>query len=131
MFPFTTGLSTWTSQRAQMRTALLAHKISQREELFREFIVTASKTYGEAIVSNEPPLPELVALYGMIGRMRILCSARTVACADKVMATTLDTFFKPNRTIRELHEMVKGAQEIDLLQEFSEAARDELRALAP
>jgi hypothetical protein len=128
---FTTGLSSWTSQRAQMRTALLAHKLSQREDLFREFIVAASKTYGEAIVSNEPPLPELVALYGMISRMRILCSARTVACADKVMVTTLDTFFKPNKTIQELYETVKDPQGIDLLQEFSEAARGELRALAP
>jgi hypothetical protein len=128
---FTTGVSTWTSQRAQMRTALLAHKISQREDLFRDFIVAASKTYGEAIVSNEPQLPELVALYGVISRMRVLCSPRTVACADQVMIKTLDTFFKPNRTIRELHEAIRSSQGIDLLQEFSEAARDELRALAP
>jgi hypothetical protein len=62
--------------------------------------------------------------------MRVVCSARTVACADKVVVTTLDTFFKPNRTIREPHQTIKGTQGIDLLQEFSEAARDELRALA-
>src|SRR5258708_30640955 len=106
---FTTGLSTWTSQRAQTRTALLAHKISQREDLFRDFIVAASKSYGEAIVSNEPQLPELVALYGMISRMRVLCSAQTVACADKVMVKTLDTFFKPNSTIRQLHVTIGSA----------------------
>ncbi len=128
---FTTGLSTWTSQRAQTRTALLAHKISRREDLFRDFIVAASKTYGAAIVSNEPQLPELVGLYGMISRMRVLCSARTVASAESVMLATLDTFFKPNRTIQELHETIKGAHGINVLQEFSEAARDELRALAP
>jgi hypothetical protein len=128
---FTTGLSAWTSQRAQTRTALLAQKISQREDLFRDFIVAASNTYGEAIVSNEPRLPELVALYGMISRMRVLCSARTVACAEKVMFATLDTFFKPNRTIQELREIVTEAHGIDVLQEISEAARDELRALAP
>lgn len=128
---FTTGLSSWTSQRAQTRTALLAHKISQREDLFRDFIVAASNTYGEAIVSNEPRLPELVSLYGMISRMRVLCSARTVACAERAMLTTLDTFFKPNRTIQELHEIIKGTHGIDVLQEFSEAARDELRALVP
>lgn len=127
----TTGLSTWTSQRAQTRTALLAHNISHREDLFREFITAASKTYGQAIVSNEPQLPDLVSLYGMISRMRILCSARTVASAESVMLTTLDTFFKPNRTIQELHDTMRAAQGIDPLQEFSEAARDELRALAP
>jgi len=102
----TAGLSTWVSQRAQTRTALLAHKISQRENLFRDFIVAASKTYGEAIVSSEPQLPELVGLYGMISRMRVLCSARTVACAEGAILTTLDTFFKPNRSIQELHEII-------------------------
>ena len=128
---FTTSLSTWTGQRAQTRTALLAHKISRREDLFRDFIVAASKTYGEAIVSTDPQLPELVGLYGIISRMRVLCSARTVANAERVMLAILDTFFKPNRTIRELHEAIKGAHGINLLQEFSEAARDELRALVP
>jgi hypothetical protein len=43
---FTTGLSIWTSQRAQTRTALLAHQISQREDLFRDFIIAASKCYA-------------------------------------------------------------------------------------
>lgn len=125
----TTGLTTWMSQRAQARAGLLAHQISRREDLFRDFIVAASKTYGEGIVSNEPQVQDLVVLYGMISRMRVLCSARTVACAEKVMPTTLETFFKPNKTIREVHEMMKAAKGINPLQEFSEAARDELRVL--
>jgi hypothetical protein len=62
--------------------------------------------------------------------MRVLCSPKTVACADKVMVTTIDTYFKPNITIRQLHELVKTGPGVDPLKEFSEAARDELRIFA-
>jgi len=41
---------------------------------------------------------------------------------------TLDTYFAPNKTIRELHELMKsGGAVIDPLKDFSEAAREELR----
>jgi len=46
------------------------------------------------------------------------------------MTTTIDTYFQPNMTIRELHEMVKTGPGFDPLKEFSEAARDELRKFA-
>ena len=103
---------------------------SQREDLYRDFIVAASKAYGDAIVSNEPQIQELVALYAMISRMRVMSSPPTVASADKIMRATIDTYFAPNKTIRELHELIKSGSAIDPLKEFSEIAREELRAFA-
>ena len=47
------------------------------------------------------------------------------------MRATIDTYFAPNKTIRELDELVKSGAEIDPLKYFSEAARDELRAFTP
>src|SRR5690348_2302824 len=75
----TSAFTTWMNQRAQARAQLLAHQLSRREELYRDFIVAASKAYGEAITSNEPQVSMLVALYGMISRMRVVSSPRTVA----------------------------------------------------
>jgi len=49
----TSGITTWLSQRAQAKAGQLAHDMSRREELYKDFIVAASKTYGGAIVSNE------------------------------------------------------------------------------
>jgi len=61
--------------------------------------------------------------------MRVLSFPRTVACAEKIVNATLDTYFAPNKTIRELHELMKsGGAVIDPLRDFSEAAREELRA---
>ena len=107
----TSGITTWLSLRAQARIGQLAHELSRREDLFKDFI-GASKAYGEAIMSNEPQIQELVALYAMISRMRVMSLPRTVACADEIMHTTIDTYFAP-------------------LKSFSEAARDELRAFTP
>jgi hypothetical protein len=122
-----TGIASWFTQRAQEQAKARAHEVSRREDLYREFIVAASKTYAEAIVTSEPQLPELIALYGMVSQMRVVCAPRTVACAEKVMITTIETFFKPNKTILEVHDMMISGKGIDPLQEFSAAARDELR----
>jgi hypothetical protein len=124
----TSGFTTWLSQRAQARAGLLAHSLSRREDLYRDFIVAASKAYGEAIISNEPQIQELIALYAMISRMRALSSPRIVSCADKVMVTTIGTYFAPNKTIAELHELMKSGTALDPLKDFAEAAREELRA---
>jgi hypothetical protein len=41
---------------------------------------------------------------------------------------TIGTYFAPNKTIRELHEMAKSGTGIDPLKDFSEVARNELQA---
>ena len=124
----TSGLTTWLSQRSQARAGQLAREMSQREKLFKDFIVAASKTHGEALVSNEPKLEELVALYSMVSEMRVISLPRTIACADQVIHAALGTYFAPNKTMRDLHELVQSGTGIDPLKDFSEAAREELRA---
>jgi hypothetical protein len=124
----TSAFTTWLSQRSQARAGQLAREMSRRDDLYKDFIAAASKAYGNALVSNEPQVQELVALYAMISRMRVMSLPRTIACAEKVMRVTIDTYFAPNKTIHELHdELTKSATAIDPLKDFSEAARDELR----
>ncbi len=124
----TSGITTWMSQRAQARAGQLAHEMSRRDDLYKDFIVAASKAYGDALMSNEPQVPELVALSALISRMRVLSSPRTIASAEKIMEATISAYFAPNRTIRELHELMKSGAGIDPLKDFSEAAREELQA---
>jgi hypothetical protein len=122
---FTSTVTTWLTQRAQARAGQLSHELTRREDLYRDFITAASQTYGEALVSNEPRLPDLVALYSMISRMRALSQAYTVACAEKVTRKIIETYFAPNHSVHELHDLAKAKVSIDLLKEFSEAAREE------
>ena len=124
---FTPGFAAWVNQRAQAKADLLVRDISRREDLYRDFIIAASKAYGKAVTSTDPQIPDLIALYGMISRMRVLSSLQTIACADKVMQITMETYAEPNKTISELGELIKRGGGVDPLKEFSEAARKELR----
>ena len=119
------------SQRAQVRAGQLANEMSRRDDLYKDFIVAASKAYGDALLSNEPQIPELVGLSALVSRMRVLSSPRTVASAEKLMEATISAYFAPNKTIRELHDLMKSGTGIDPLNDFSEAARAELRAFTP
>jgi hypothetical protein len=123
----TSGFTTWLSQRAQARAGQLAHDKSQREDLYKDFIVAASRAYGDAVLSNEPQMQELLALYAMISRMRVLSFPRTVERAEMVMRATVDTYFAPNKTIREMHDLMRSEVALDPLKDFSEAAREDLR----
>jgi hypothetical protein len=73
-------------------------------------------------------MPEIVDLYAMVSRTRVLGMPRSVACADDVMRSILKPYFAPNRTIADIREVLKtGGAVIDPLKDFAEAAREELR----
>jgi hypothetical protein len=118
------------SLRSAARAGHRAAELARRQDLFRDFIVAASKAYGNALVNKEPQVQEFIALYAMISRMRVLCSPEIVACAEKIMRLTIDTNLAPNVTFQELREMLKNETLIDPLKEFSELARDALEAFA-
>lgn len=67
-------------------------------------------------------------LYRDFSRMHARSSQWTMSCADKVMLTTIRTYFVPNRTIPELHGLMKSRTGVDPLKDFAEAVRDELQA---
>ena len=123
----TSGFTTWLTQRSQARAGMVAHDLARREDLIRDFIIAASKMYGDAMVNSEPKMPEIVDLYAMVSRMRVLSMPRSVMCADKVMDSIIETYFAPNRTVADLRQIVKSGGGVDPLKDFSEAAREELR----
>jgi hypothetical protein len=122
------GFSTWLSLREQTLAGKRIHDQERLEELYKDFINSASKAHGDALTSNDPCLPDIVALYATIARIRMIAPQRIVACADKVMVVTMSTYFAPSKkkTLKEIHEMLeKGQDGLDLLKEFSEVAREE------
>jgi len=122
--------TTWLTQRAQIRTGVLAQELTRRQDLYRDFIVAASKAYGDALSSNEPNIAELVGLYAMVSRMRALSPPPTVEHAEKVMLVIIDTYSSPNKSFQEIRDLLKrGGPGMDPLKEFSEAAREESRGI--
>ena len=124
------GFTTWLAQRVQVRAGHRAHQISHREDLFRDFIVAASKAYGQAIMSHEPEPQDLLAMYTSINRMEVLSSPRTVACVQQVASAVADAYARPNMTVQEILGMMKADAVVNPLSRFNEAAREELRTLS-
>ena len=124
------GIASWLAVRSQVQAGQRAHQISHREDLFADFIVAASKAHGKAMMSNQPELQDLVAMYSMINRMQVLCLPRTIACARQVVQATVETYFQPNKTFDDIRAMMETGTLINPLSEFAEAAREELQTLA-
>jgi hypothetical protein len=124
----TSVLASWLSQHAQAQAQWLAQDKSRRQELYKEFIEAASKGNIYALQHDEPDMPALVELYGMVGRMRILSSPKVVESAQLIARRIVDTYLVPNKTFLELREMANSGS-IDLLREFSETCRAELESL--
>ena len=124
-----TALGTsWLTQQAQARLQENARDRTAREALYSDFIVEASRLLGDAWVNDKPEMSNLIGLYGMISRMRVRSSPRVIESAGKVALTIVETYFSPNRTLREVHDMLESEQ-MDPLRAFSEACRDELSSL--
>ena len=123
----TSGVATWLNQRSQAKSGQVAHELARRQDLCKDFIIQASKTYAEALVTSEPKIEELISLYAMISRMRAMSSSDIVACAEKVLVETTGAYFEPNRSVPELRELIKTGTAIDPLKDFAEAVREELR----
>lgn len=121
----TSGVTTWLNQRSQAKAGQMAHELSRRQELYKDFIVAASKTYAEALVISEPKIDELIGLFAMISRMRAQSSPRIVACAEQVLLETTSAYFQPNRTVPELRELIRTGTAVDPLKDFAEAVREE------
>lgn len=126
----TSGVTAWLNQRSLARAGQLANERSSRQELYRDFILAASKAYAEALVVNEPKLDELIALYAMISRMRAMSSSKIVGCAERTLLETTEAYFEPNRTVPELRELIKSGTGVDPLKDFAEAVREERRQFA-
>jgi len=124
----TSFATSWLTQQRQAKAQQLAHQLTKREELYRVFIEEASKLHADSLVHETPEVSQLVRLYSTMSLMRVISSTRIVQDADKVIRTIINTYTGPNKTFPELRDMVNSGT-IDLLRDFSEACRDEIRRL--
>jgi hypothetical protein len=124
----TSFLSSWIGQSAQLRSQVFLNDKSRRQELYREFVDEASKSYIDSVTTNTPDLTRLVALYALISRMRSLSSPKVIVEAEKVAQLVVRSYPEPNKTFADLRPMII-ANAIDPLRSFAESCREELEGL--
>lgn len=62
-------LSSHVVQRGQITRDLITHQITQRENLYTEFIRDAARLYAKSMAEQLTILDELVALYALVSRL--------------------------------------------------------------
>jgi voltage-gated potassium channel Kch len=118
-----TIISGWFSRRRRLRERHHARSFAKRERLYRHFIEEASRLYADALVNDRAEIPQLVSLYTLVGRMRILSNSEVVQAAERTGRLIIETYLSPNRDFVDLPKFI---EEVDPLRDFGEACRSEL-----
>ena len=121
----TSFATTWLTQQAQIRERQRDAARTVRQNLFGAFITEASRLHADALSHEKDDVADLVQLYALIAKMRLLASRPVVTAAEQVLQSIVETYLAPNRT---LHEMRIFAEEgkMNFLVDFGEACRLEL-----
>ena len=124
-----TFAASWVTQHKLLGTQTRMHHVGQRQKLYSEFIIEATRCLAEAW-SHQAEGPEVISkLYSAVERMRLVSSSRVVQCAEEVMRGVIAAYAEPNRTFDELRQRVQqSSEEHEPLREFTEACREELNA---
>lgn len=122
-----TFAASWITQHKVLGTQRRLVHARQRQKLYSEFIIEATKRLAEAW-SHEAEGPEVVGnLYSAIQRMRLISSDSVVSCAEDVLRGVIAAYAEPNRTFDELKRRVQQrSDEEDHLRAFTEACKQEL-----
>jgi len=100
----------------------------RRERIFLEFIDLASHAFIDALVHTSIENPsKLVPLYAAMEKLRVFASDETVAAAENVMNRVIETYYAPKL---EFQTKPTVDSRSDILREFSETCRAELRGLS-
>ncbi|WNL46466.1 hypothetical protein RKE25_02185 [Dyella sp. BiH032] len=126
----TSFATSWLTQQYQLTDKNRQAEWSKREQLFSAFIVEASKRYGDALSHEKDDVGDLVRLYALVGRIRLVASREVVTEAEKAMNLVIQAYLAPNRSLHELKELVDQGG-VQFLMAFGEACRVELEWLAP
>jgi hypothetical protein len=121
-------LSIYVSQRSLAQRDMLNRQIDQRETLYSDFIKEASRLYADAMTHNLETLDELVSLYALVSRIRLLGSAPVLEAAEAFVRQIVLHYGEPNLTVEQMRAAVLSAK-ADPLEVFSVACRKELQSI--
>jgi hypothetical protein len=121
----TSFATTWLTQQAQIRERQRDAARAVRQELFNAFITEATRLHADALSHEKDDVTNLVQLYAIIARMRLLVSRPVVTAADEVLRAIVETYLAPNRTLHEIRVLAQEGK-MEFLVDFGEACRREL-----
>jgi hypothetical protein len=117
--------TTWIAQRTQTIREYSVWKLRERESLYGEFITEVSRLIVDALIHSLERPETLVALYGILGRIRLISGEEVLGEAEDCCRRIVELYSRPNMTPKEIHAEFE-ANKLDLLKSFSDVCRKEL-----
>jgi hypothetical protein len=121
--------TTWLTQRTQRIRANTEWRLRERQALYEAFITEASRMSIDALVHSLEKPDQLIALYGILGRIRLMSGDNVLRTAEEVCHRIIELYRGPNLTPDQILAEFE-ADKLDPLKEFSAACRTELLALS-
>ena len=119
-------LSNYVLQRSVTQRDLLNRQLGQREVLYSDFIKEASRLYADAMIHELNDLNDVVSLYALVSRIRLLATEPVVRAAEDFVKLIVKHYGDPNLTLEEIRTTALS-QKGEPLDVFSFACRKELR----
>ncbi len=121
-------VTTYLTQRSQLQREVFNRHIEQREALYAEFIAQASKLYAHSIGHSLESLDEIVSLYALTDRIRLLASQAVYQASEQIVLRIVRQYGEPNLKPEEIRELALNAK-AHPLDEFSLACRSEFEQI--
>ena len=108
---------------------MTAVRLREREALYGEFITEASRLVVDALTHSLERPETFVKLYGILGRIRLVCDKEILAEAEHCCRRIVELYAQPNLTTDQVRAAFE-ADEFDPLKAFSLVCRAELLEIA-
>jgi hypothetical protein len=124
--------TTWLTKRTEIVRTTAERKLRERESLYNQFLTEASRVAVHALTHSFEGPDQIVALYGILSRIRLVASNAVVREGEMCCMRILAMYGKPSMTVDELRGVIATANdlaELDPLKAFSKECREELRLI--
>ena len=125
----TSFLTSWFTQHAQLRNADREARRAKLEALYNDYLSEVARRYVDALTHQTEDPANMVPLYVLGSRMRLVSARPVIDAALRIEDTILETYMGPNRTIQEVRDLARDSEIKTLLVAFSEACRQDLAGL--
>ena len=122
-------LSNYVLQRRVARRDLVNREIAERQKLYSDFISEAAQLHADAMTKSSFDLRELVSLYALTSRIRLIAQDEVVYAAEELVKNIVKRYGEANMTLDGLREAALSSK-ADPLKRFSTACRKDLQRLA-
>ena len=117
--------TSWLTQRSQLRHSIRQAERAKLEALYNDFIAEATRLLGDALTHQKDDIADMVGLYALVGRMRLMSPRPVVTAAEQIIENIIATYLAPNRSLHEMIDYVKEGR-MNILLAFTEACREDL-----